>query len=334
MIAADARFVIPASMLVEAPQTGRPACPLKSLPSAKSVQLQRIRQGAAAQRERSVWRTAGIAVAAAGVPCVLAASLRRRGHARRHRRPAARTCRRSAGAQQLLEQCARQDDCVAEQDPIANTRLGGIVEQLYASFNSCDADATAECFTEDVVYEDLLLGASTIVESREDFRELIQTHPVFVARRVCRAMQLRPMAIAVRVDSLAEDPAKGTVGVEWHVEVDGEPLSLGRGLSFMKICKRTGLIKRAVDLVEAPWRVVGLLLAPFARGLRELFRLTAIGWLTCYLLILTFAFVFIYRPAMHGLRTSIDAISDFRDSLGSASAEHVIQLLLEQLTGS
>jgi len=140
-----------------------------------------------------------------------------------------------------------------------------IVEELYRKFNDCDADGTANCFTHDVVYEDLILGKATIVESREEFREVIEMHPVFMGRRLCDSLGIAPVDIRVVVDSLAEDPVRGTVGVEWHVEVWDEPLPLGRGLSHMKICRDTGLIKRAVDLVEAPWRVIGIIIGPFAR---------------------------------------------------------------------
>ena len=63
------------------------------------------------------------------------------------------------------------------------------------------------------------------------------------------------------VDTSAE--GRDTVGVEWHVEVGGGAFPLGRGLSQAKVDLETGLITRVVDIAEAPWRVVGILLLPF-----------------------------------------------------------------------
>jgi len=202
------------------------------------------------------------------------------------------------------------------------TSIGRIVEKMYANFNACDVDGTADCFTKDVVYEDLLLGNSTIVESREDFRELIQTHPVFVAERACEALGLPPLDVAVRVDGLSEDLGRHSVGVEWHVEVGGRPLALGRGLSYMRICPRTGLIQRAVDIAEAPWRAVGLFIAPFARGIRGLSRVLTQLLLppvlisgSSTLLLLSVALIFLDRSFMHDLREGVDELDDFRETI-------------------
>lgn len=212
--------------------------------------------------------------------------------------------------------------------------VGCIVLQMYSSFNACDADRTAACFTEDVVYEDLLLGNSTLVESRADFRELIQTHPVFVAERFCGVLGMPPLDIAVCVDGLSEDVARHSVGVEWHVEVGGQPLAMGRGLSYMRICPRTGLIRRAVDIAEAPWRVIGLIVAPFARGIRGLSRFVA-GLLLPPLVVsssgaLTFLFlglIFMDRSSMHELRADVDQLDEFRATIDMGSGAGLLDAL-------
>jgi len=207
-------------------------------------------------------------------------------------------------------------------DTVSSHGLGQVVLRLYESFNECDVDATTACFTEDVIYEDLLLGNSTIVESREDFRELIATHPVFVTKRACAVLGLQAPEVAVKVDGISEDVARMAIGVEWHVEFGGEPIALGRGLSFMRICPRTGLIRRAVDIAEAPWRAVGLVFAPFARGIRMLSRGTTsvttlflspflVGWSSAA----GFILVFSDRSAMDNFRTRVDTLADLRDSL-------------------
>mmetsp|Transcript_171751 Transcript_171751/g.550504 ORF Transcript_171751/g.550504 Transcript_171751/m.550504 type:complete len:439 (-) Transcript_171751:138-1454(-) len=212
--------------------------------------------------------------------------------------------------------------------------IGRIVESLYDNFNRCDVDGTAACFTHDVVYEDLLLGNSTIVESREDFRELIGTHPVFVGRNICLSLGLPPPEVAVCVDAISEDPILYTVGVEWHVEVGGEPLALGRGLSFMKICPRTGLIRQAVDIAEAPWRAVGLVIAPFARGLREFSRLVAGLFLPPVMIMAFWVFVltglalaFVDKGTLNSLRADIDSLDDFREGLDYVKVEDLLEAL-------
>lgn len=215
--------------------------------------------------------------------------------------------------------------------------IGKIVEELYDCFNRCDVDGTADCFTDDVVYEDLLLGNATIVESREDFRELIATHPVFVARGACEALGWEPLDLAVRVDSLSEDMQRGTVGVEWHVEIRGDAIALGRGLSFMRICPRTGLIARAVDIAEAPWRTIGLLLTPFARGIRELSRFWrlwgAAAATSICMLPVVFLIIFLDRSSMDDLRANIDMLDDFRDELDNTAILSVLDTVSLRTVG-
>lgn len=198
---------------------------------------------------------------------------------------------------------------------VSSGRGAMIVQRLYDNFNLCDPDGTANCFTEDVVYEDLLLGNSTIVQSREEFRELIRAHPVFVAAEACKTFGFSKPDLRVTVDMISEDLVRHTVGVEWHVEVNGEPLALGRGLSFMKVCPQTGLIQRATDIAEAPWRAVGLLLAPFARMLRELSRYLSQVGLAFVWVPAACIFIFLDRPWLDSLREDIDTIDNFRREL-------------------
>lgn len=226
---------------------------------------------------------------------------------------------------ELVEQASNEKTLVP--DTLRKRSGAEVVQELYDSFNRCDADGTANCFTSDVIYEDLLLGASTIVESREDFRELIKTHPVFVTRGVMEKLQFDPLQVDIVVDSIAEDTVRNTVGVEWHVEVGGEPLALGRGLSHMKICPETGLIRRAVDLVEAPWRAIGLFIAPFARGIRGAARLAAVGQFVALFGILATIFIFLDRPVLESFRADIDALDDFRGSIDKLSTTDVLALV-------
>lgn len=212
--------------------------------------------------------------------------------------------------------------------------LGDVVKRLYSSFNKCDANGTADCFTEDVVYEDLLLGNSTIVQSREEFRELIRTHPVFVTAQACALLGLPPLDCKVEVDSISEDTTRNTVGVEWHVEVSGQPLLLGRGLSFMKICPKTGLIAKATDIAEAPWRAIGLFLAPFARSIRDISRLLRDWSFSSVIAVVLCAVLFLDRSSLDMLRDDIDTIDDFRNQLDqslSPSAHADLKALLAEV---
>jgi hypothetical protein len=267
-----------------------------------------------------------------------AAAVAVKNFARKHREE-------GTGATDIVRTTKHQPEAIPaamdlDAEAVTSHGLGQVVLRLYESFNECDVDATTACFTEDVIYEDLLLGNSTIVESREDFRELIATHPVFVAQKACSVLGLQALEVAVKVDGISEDVARMAIGVEWHVEIGGEPIALGRGLSFMRICPRTGLIRRAVDIAEAPWRAVGLLMAPFARGIRELSRLRTpststllmspllAGWSS----VAGFILVFSDRSAMDNFRKHVDTLADLRDSL-SIDPLDTVESIQRFLTG-
>ena len=68
------------------------------------------------------------------------------------------------------------------------------------------------------------------------------------------------MELELVVDDVACD-GSASVGVEWHVEVGGRPFPLSRGLSLAKL-DGDGKLVRVVDIAEAPWRVVGLIVRP------------------------------------------------------------------------
>lgn len=142
-------------------------------------------------------------------------------------------------------------------DPI---RSGKVVLGLYEAFNNRDIAAAAAFLDEDCVYEDLLLGPSTVCRGRDAFASALRFHPAFVTSWLFSGLPFTLPALKLIVDSVAE--GVDTVGVEWHVEVGENPIPLGRGLSQVKLNPTTGTIKRVVDIAEAPWRVIGLALAP------------------------------------------------------------------------
>ena len=129
------------------------------------------------------------------------------------------------------------------------------IRALYDAFNARDGPAVAALLADDVVYEDLLLGESTICRGKAAFSGALEWHPAFVSKKLNL-----PFDLQLIVDKVACDGEK-SVGVEWHVEVDGKPFPLSRGLS-LATTNAEGKLERVVDIAEAPWRVVGLLIRP------------------------------------------------------------------------
>ena len=115
--------------------------------------------------------------------------------------------------------------------------------------------------------QDLLLGPATMCRGRSAFEAALAWHPAFLGATLANALppslSRRLPDLTLVVDSVSEDVARGTVGVEWHVELGGAACPLSRGLSHANVDTASGKITRVVDIAEAPWRVVGLLLAPF-----------------------------------------------------------------------
>lgn len=153
------------------------------------------------------------------------------------------------------------------------------VRALYDSFNRRDAKASGALLADDCVYEDLLLGPATVCRGRRAFEAALRWHPAFVGSTLASVLPeeyaKRLPKIMLIVDSVAEDSERGTVGVEWHVSIEQwkagwetdsgvtrTPFPLGRGLSHANVNLSTGKIERVVDIAEAPWRVVGLLVSP------------------------------------------------------------------------
>jgi len=167
------------------------------------------------------------------------------------------------------------DALVSEQapgtKPDAVLTPGQAIKGLYKAFNDRDADRVASFLTEDCVYEDLLLGPSTVCRGRDAFVNALRFHPAFVSDKLLSKLPFGSQLpdVVIEVDSIAE--GVDTVGVEWHVQIKGDdgsdfPFPLGRGLSQAKVCVETGKIERVVDIAEAPWRIIGVALLPFIQA--------------------------------------------------------------------
>ena len=156
---------------------------------------------------------------------------------------------------ELRKQRAEIDAELATLDAHHNTTPKQQIRALYDAFNARDGPAVAALLADDVVYEDLLLGESTICRGKAAFSGALEWHPAFVSKKLNL-----PFDLQLIVDKVACDGEK-SVGVEWHVEVDGKPFPLSRGLS-LATTNSEGKLERVVDIAEAPWRVVGLAIRP------------------------------------------------------------------------
>jgi hypothetical protein len=157
---------------------------------------------------------------------------------------------------------SRLSDRIKNENAQAVLKPGAAIRGLYDAFNQKNATAAAEFLDDDVIYEDLLLGPNTICRGKEAFTSVLKFHPAFVTSAVFSQLPITRNLPELRlvVDSVAE--GFDTVGVEWHVEVGSSPFPLGRGLSQAKTNPYTGKITRVVDIAEAPWRVIGIVLTP------------------------------------------------------------------------
>lgn len=167
--------------------------------------------------------------------------------------------------------------CADDLQPGQKLTPAQAIKGLYAAFNARDAVCAASFLADDCVYEDLLLGPATICRGKKAFMTALQFHPAFISNRVFSALPYSELLpdLTLEVDSVAEGVE--TVGVEWHVQLGTSDFPLGRGLSHVRVSTMTGKIERVVDIAEAPWRVVGLLVAPFIDVFRVLSTLNLFG---------------------------------------------------------
>uniref|UniRef100_A0A7S3NJ44 SnoaL-like domain-containing protein n=1 Tax=Aureoumbra lagunensis TaxID=44058 RepID=A0A7S3NJ44_9STRA len=131
-----------------------------------------------------------------------------------------------------------------------------VMLELYDAFNARDAYAIGELMNENAIYEDLLLGDTTVCRGKNKFIQVLNWHPAFILTK----LGFPADNLKVIVDHIACDGYQ-SCGIEWHVEFNGKQLPLGRGLSHAILDQNNKLI-RVVDICEAPWRVIGLLLRP------------------------------------------------------------------------
>jgi hypothetical protein len=110
------------------------------------------------------------------------------------------------------------------------------INLYFESWNKRDMATAIGLFAEDCIYEDTLYPG--------EFRgkDSLEKHLLNVANSL-------PSSFAFKVDSLAVDEKAGKVGVQWHVESNGETLPFTRGTSMYSF-NNQGLISQGFDVPE------------------------------------------------------------------------------------
>eukprot|EP00747_Dinoflagellata_sp_TGD_P067513 gnl/TRDRNA2_/TRDRNA2_155307_c0_seq2.p1 gnl/TRDRNA2_/TRDRNA2_155307_c0~~gnl/TRDRNA2_/TRDRNA2_155307_c0_seq2.p1 ORF type:complete len:441 (+),score=60.51 gnl/TRDRNA2_/TRDRNA2_155307_c0_seq2:185-1507(+) len=114
------------------------------------------------------------------------------------------------------------------------------IRKYFAAWNERDMDTACECFAGNCEYEDTqYAGAFT-------GKAALKQHLIKVADAL-------PPTFAFVIDEIADGGE--TVGVQWHVENDGQPLPFTRGCSMYRADPSTGLIVAGFDVPEpAPFK--------------------------------------------------------------------------------
>mmetsp|Transcript_6751 Transcript_6751/g.9860 ORF Transcript_6751/g.9860 Transcript_6751/m.9860 type:complete len:517 (-) Transcript_6751:145-1695(-) len=110
-----------------------------------------------------------------------------------------------------------------------------VVERYFDAWNRRDMDEAIELFAEDCVYED--------TQYADPF-----TGKDALRRHLFKVADALPPSFEFVVDDIAIS-SNGKIGVQWHVENDGEQLPFTRGCSFYTT-DESGLIKTGFDVPE------------------------------------------------------------------------------------
>eukprot|EP00930_Biecheleria_cincta_P087861 TRINITY_DN77100_c0_g1_i1.p1 TRINITY_DN77100_c0_g1~~TRINITY_DN77100_c0_g1_i1.p1 ORF type:complete len:429 (+),score=54.09 TRINITY_DN77100_c0_g1_i1:56-1342(+) len=164
-------------------------------------------------------------------------------------------CRRGKAAVVLVAAAATATGCCccftggdfrrsSMRSSIAMQGARSVVEGMYAAINSRDLEKALSYVAEDIKYEDFTYQEP--FEGRGRVAELFS-----------EAMEL-PSGLDFVIDETAGGEAwsdEDSVGMTWHVELDGVPLPNGRGASLYRT--RGGKLVYARDIVESPLKLGG-----------------------------------------------------------------------------
>jgi len=114
------------------------------------------------------------------------------------------------------------------------------IRKYFDAWNKRDMDAACECFAEECVYDDTQYAGSF-------------TGKAALKQHLFRVADALPSSFAFCIDEVAD--GGDTVGVQWHVENDGQPLPFTRGCSMYRADPSTGLLVSGFDVPEpAPFK--------------------------------------------------------------------------------
>ena len=103
-------------------------------------------------------------------------------------------------------------------------------------WNRRDMINASSLFSDDCIYEDTLYPSQFIG------KKSIKSHLLNVASAL-------PNSFQFVIDEISEDKDSGKVGIQWHVESDGNSLPFTRGCSMYTVNK-DGLIVKGFDIPE------------------------------------------------------------------------------------
>ena len=110
-----------------------------------------------------------------------------------------------------------------------------VVERYFDAWNCLDTEDAVSLFSEDCAMRDLQYDDA--FAGREEFE-----------RHLLRVKDCLPSTFDFVMDDIAA--SSGKVGVAWHMENEGDPLSFTRGCSFYTLDKRNGLIASDFKIPE------------------------------------------------------------------------------------
>ena len=137
------------------------------------------------------------------------------------------------------------------------TQLPYLLEAIAGAGVSSPA-AAAALFTEQVEYEDMLLGVRAV--GLEQVIAALRHQPHALSTSLPRqllGMELPQLRLVVQSTAQVDDEAV----VEWQAHFGGMALPLGRGLTKLQLCPHSRKVCRWVDVAEVPWRAAGSAMA-------------------------------------------------------------------------
>ena len=131
--------------------------------------------------------------------------------------------------------------CVAAAQPFAalfpSADPERVVRRFYENVNARRLDAAVACCDADCLYEDMIYAAPFVGKAA------VEAHLASVFKAL-------PDDFAFVIDDCAASATNGGVGLTWHVELGGVPFPFGRGASFVRVSRASGLIEYARDVPE------------------------------------------------------------------------------------